>query len=494
MFRNKKFKYGTSAVVFTALAVAAIIVINAIFSSLSAAYLWYIDMTGNQVYGFTEATRNLLDKYENGGEKDTSYKLNIIFLEEPDALNSYEYTRYIYNCALEYANEYDFINIKHLDPVKEPTTVAKFQLTSTSKLTADNIIFENETTNNSVIHSLIDFYVTNSSTGAVSAFNGEYRITSSLLQLLEIAPIAYFTTGHGETLTNSYGENIALYRLFEDAGFEVRTIDLSKEEIDPDAQVIIINSPKYDFLGAYDDVNEIKKIDNFLDGNGSLMVFIPPNAQTFPELDEFLAEWGIQFEDTYVADKAHAVSTDGLAVISEYPAEGFGASIHTELRELESTPKAIVKYASPITMLWENKGARNISTVLTSSRSAQSYSLEDASAVDYGPFNLMVLSAEMNIIDNEEQYSYVLAAGTEMFADDAYVASSAYGNRDILFVAMKAMGKENVPTDINYKALDDEALTIEVATAQSITVVLVAVIPALVAIMGIVVFIRRKRL
>lgn len=77
--------------------------------------------------------------------------------------------------------------------------------------------------------------------------------------MTEKNPIAYFTVNHGETTDTS-----TLWNLLQDAGYDVREIDLLTEDIDYiDAQLIIINGPQYDFTGIEADVNEIEKIDDF---------------------------------------------------------------------------------------------------------------------------------------------------------------------------------------------------------------------------------------
>lgn len=85
---------------------------------------------------------------------------------------------------------------------------------------------------------------------------------------------------------------------------EVREIDLQLEDIDYErAQLLIINGPQYDFAGYGADVDEIKKVDEFLDSIGSMMVFMDSSARSkndFFALDELLSEWGISFGDSVV--------------------------------------------------------------------------------------------------------------------------------------------------------------------------------------------------
>ena len=48
-FKNKKFKYGSLGVVFTAAVVALLVVVNVIVYTLVYSNSWFFDMTGEQV-------------------------------------------------------------------------------------------------------------------------------------------------------------------------------------------------------------------------------------------------------------------------------------------------------------------------------------------------------------------------------------------------------------------------------------------------------------
>lgn len=484
--RNRKLKYGSLAVTLTVVCVALVVVVNAIFSALANKYLWYIDMTEEQIYGITDASRILLDEYE--GLDD--FRVTILFCAPKDKLTSSYNTNMVYNCARQFEEEYDFINIDFCDVVTHPSSVDKYMTTAVSKITASSVIITNG--EDYRVLALTDFYTFSSETGAVFAFNGEYRITSSIVQMDGNNPIAYFVEGHGES-----NEGSVMYTLFEEAGFEVRTIDLSKENIDSNAKVMVINNPKYDYMGAGATINEIAKVDHFLDNFGSLMVFMDGTPKNMPELSEFLEEWGIRFENAVIRDYSNSLSVDGTELVAEYTTDGSGASLHTSIRDLATPPKAVVNYACPITVLFEEKGLRTTSSVLRTSSKVTAEALyhnDDTADGITGIYDLMVLSYEERYIDNEPHYSYVLAAGTSSFADDKYIGSATYSNRDIIFSAMKAFCKEAVPTDLSFKVFEDETLDITTAEANRFTVIYTAILPIAVFIVAAVVYIRRRHL
>ena len=490
ILQSRKFKYGSSAVVFTVVFVAVIVAFNVIFSSLATTYLWYADMTETQLYDVSQASVDLI-----GDLNDT--KIEIIFCTPFDKCEENVYLKQVLTCAQNFEKEFDFITVSYRDIITYPSSVDMYRTTEASNIKTTNVIITNGSDYR--VHTIESFYVFAESDNSVFGFNGELKICSAILQMQGDNPIAYFTTGHGENTSNT-----ELAMLFEDAGFIVKTIDLAKEEMDPAAKIVIINGPKYDFMGAYNDKgaaladssNEIKKLDKFLDNFGSLMLFVDPDAQDMPELEELLSEWGIAIGDAIVKDYANSISIDGTALVAKYSEEEtLGASLHSSLRGLESVPKTIMKWARPIEIskTAANSG-KDVSVVLYSSDDAQAYSTEDDKVVQTGDIPLMVLSCETRYVDNTQMYTYVMAAGTSQFGDSTFIASNSYGNKDIMFSLMKALGREKVPVGLDFKTFDDNSLDITTAESTRWTVILTVIIPAIAAVGGVVVYVRRRHL
>ena len=51
---TKKLKYGSLAIIFIAVVVAAVIIFNVVFTALASKYGFYLDLTTNNLYGVTE--------------------------------------------------------------------------------------------------------------------------------------------------------------------------------------------------------------------------------------------------------------------------------------------------------------------------------------------------------------------------------------------------------------------------------------------------------
>ncbi|MBR5314685.1 MAG: GldG family protein, partial [Clostridia bacterium] len=344
-FTNKKFKYGSTAVIFTCICIAAVIIFNVIFSSLASRFLWSIDMTSNQLFSLSEASHKLLENVDK--------KITINFCQPLDTLVEDEARNLIYQCAREYEKAYDNISIEYIDILTNPSLIEKYSNSSNTRIKTTSVVVTSDTDFRTFTQE--SFFATDSETGEVVAFDGELKFTTAILQLSSDSPIAYFATGHGETVGSEQARP-DLWKLFENAGYDVRTIDLTKEEFDEEAQVLVVNDPKRDFWGMNDEVNEIDKIVKYLNNLGNMMVFVDPETPELPEFEALLEEWGIRIENAVIKDAENSFSTDGLKLNAFYPTETMGSSLYKELTKMDLAPKTVVNNARPLSIIWNVDG------------------------------------------------------------------------------------------------------------------------------------------
>ncbi|MBQ3815660.1 MAG: hypothetical protein II836_06355, partial [Clostridia bacterium] len=166
----------------------------------------------------------------------------------------------------------------------------------------------------------------------------------------------------------------------------------------------------------------------------------------------------------------------------------------SDLNNLATPPKSIIRKSAPIEILWEQggglNGSREVSPVLKSYDTAEL--IKDGMVTDTGSFNLVTISREERIVSNEYYYSYVIAAGSPTFAGKSYLDSNAYANDDILAASMKAVGRERVLAVLERKPFDKSDITVTTAEANHWTVRMTTILPAIFAVAGLVVITRRK--
>ncbi len=490
-YKSKHFRYGSAATAFTCAFIAVVVVFNVIFTALAGKYMWFIDMTEEEVFSLSDATRALM--------ADIDDEVNIYFASEADELMEGTYSslmKYVYTTALQLEAEYPNIHVECRDVVKNRAFFEPFRSTAATNILTTSVVMESG--GEVRVFGYEYFFIVDEDGETIWAYNGEKKFVSGIMQVTSAErPIVYFTAEHGEDLDGA----VTLANLFAENGYEVRSINLAKEEIDEDARIIVVNDPTYDFIGAEageESANEINKLDRFLDNFGCLMVFVDPDhAGNLANLSEFLDEWGIAFTpDTYVKDLDHSMTSDGLSVLAQYEEDGtLGASLYSDLvKNLSTPPKTVSRYTMPIEILWEDggglSGTRQVAPVLTSYDSASA--VQNGTQIGKGSYNLMTLSRETRVIDNEYYFSYVLVSGSADFAASNYIYSNAFANADILSSTMSITGRERTLANITYKVFDDTDLEITTAQANNWTLALVLVMPAIAAVTGLVIWVRRK--
>jgi len=530
--RSRKFRHGSVAVILTAFVIAAVVILNVIFTALSQKYMWYTDMTTEKLYTLSDEAIALMDESFKtvAAERGEDIKVEIIFCDEKDNLMEETTQRYVLETALELQAAFpDIIDVKYIDVWTNPSAVDKYRANDHSKIYSTNVIVTSGTEFR--VYALNAFYVFSDENSTTPwSYNGEKKFASGILACIQAeSPIACFTMNHGEALYDT-----SIYDLFVDAGYVVESIDLATQEIPADCRMLVTYNPKADFLvkDKVSEISEIAKLDAYLDATNAYMVFVDPQTPVLPNLEEYLEEWGISFDrsvdmagDSYsytIKDTSQALTTDGYTIIADYSIGGLGASITTDMRST-NPPKVIFKNAMSISyaknydaILYTNENAaegdtsdnfwygayysngvsRSIYDVFQTSANAQAYAGGEvaANATDIEPFKLMTITRESRMVDNTNaDYSYVLACGSTEFATEDLLESAVYGNTDVLLSALRSMGKELVIVGLKHKpfaSTDIEIIT--TAQANQYTIVL-TVIPAVVVFgLGIFVMVRRK--
>ena len=527
--RSRKFRHGSMAAVLTACVIAAVVIINIIFSALASRFMWYTDMTSERLYTLTDDCVNLLDdsfKKVNAA-RDEDVKVDIIFCDEKDALTDNTTQRYVLETALEMQAAFpDIINVKFIDVWTNPSAVDKYRANSRSNIYSTNVIVASGTEFR--VYALQAFYVFSDSDSTTPwSYNGEKKLASGILACIQAeSPVCCFTTNHGEAF---YDES--LVALMQDAGYIVRTIDLAKDEIPADCRMLITYNPKSDFLvkDQVSDISEIAKLDAYLDQTNAYMVFVDPQTPRLTNLEEYLEEWGVVFDRSTdlsgasysytIKDSSQALTTDGYTIVADYTQNGLGASITTDMRALGYPPKVIFKNATSISYAknydatyyeneddatknfwfgsyYSNGVSRAIYDVFTTSASAEAYANGESvkKATEVEPFRLMTITREGRMVNNtDEDYSYVLACGSTYFASGDLLQSATYGNTDVLLSALRSMGKELVTVGLNHKPFASTTMeTITVSQANQYTVVLTVIPAVIIFAVGIYVIVRRK--
>ncbi len=327
---SKRVKYGTLNIVFVAVVVAIVIMLNSIVTVLSDAFSWRLDMTEEQLYTVSEPLVELLETVSEDVDidiifccdKDEAQK-NYSSLETGNAL------AYVHSTATQIAERLDNVSVIYKDPVKDYEFMKRFTTVSSQlKPSESTIIVARKDENGNygtfyrTYHATSFYTFSEDATGSTSiyGYSGERVFATAVLSLTQDKiPTVYFVTGHGEDVPYSTqtSYNIpTLAKIYMDCGFEVRYIDLSDKQftcqttgcgeswgylevnklesitcdkcskeyklrsiefeedrqIPENARTIIINQPETDYTA--DELNKIS--DYLIMGKGTVMCFTDP--------------------------------------------------------------------------------------------------------------------------------------------------------------------------------------------------------------------------
>ncbi len=300
--------------------------------------------------------------------------------------------------------------------------------------------------------------------------------------------VVYVLTGHGEDnfFESSDFSMINLREALEAKNYAIETLNLVSSPVIPeDAQAIIIAAPQILL-----DESEVELIGEYLDQGGALVLFSEPpfltqvdTAETDPLWEYLQTNWGLVMSNNLVIDLS--IDPVELAVADQY----------AEHAITDAVQGYITFYPTAHSVDFETvTGVSANDLIMTSS---QSWAETDVNAImdgqvspeeadTMGPINLATA------FENVSTGARVVVVGDSDFASDSYI--QAYGNRDLaVSIVDWASSNENLisltPAESTSRVLVAPTKGIQLAIILGGLVGL----PLLIAAIGIIVGIRRKR-
>ena len=526
VLHNKKFRYGSVSVALTVVIIAAVILLNAIFTALSQKFVWYIDMTAEEVYTLSDEAKGLLDQV------DPAKPVTVIFCTPKDELEANASQRYVLYTVMEMAKEYENISIRYVDIYTNPSAVSKYEpkagqaITPYSVIVVGTVQLKNPNTGvveaqeQSRVYSLNSLFTYDSAGSEIIGYNGEQRLVSAILAVTQVeTPIACYTTTHGETdhLIPADSSGSPLLTLLYETGYQVEPLDLIKGDIPAGCSLILIFNPQDDFKDI-DGISELKKLDEFMAEGNSIMTFFDNETPVLPKYEAFLKEWGVEISrlttdgqaaNHLIKDTDRSYTPEGYTNAATYATAGLGASITRHLRESNNPKDVVFPYACAIKTPYEtiyddengfyygayysNAVTRSIYDVFTSSDNAIAYAGGSQVTDAKGPFKYMTVTREsVTDASGNKVSSYLLACSSTDFVMSSLL-DGGYGNHTVLARACHELGGAQVSVSLACKYFTDlEINTITSKAANQYTVVLTVVPASLIFIAGIVIMVRRK--
>ena len=462
--RSKRTKLFTAI---TAVGITFVIVLNLLLAYFGGLNNLYFDMTREGLYTVSSAMKNecrtIFDALKEKGDE----KVHITFCTDPDYLMGARTTRLPYLMVQELANLYpDSIRLVRENVINDPTSVAQYKATSLTEINTDDIIVSYG--GRYLILSAERFWETGTSQSVY--YNGEYTLATLIRSVTAVdQPVAYFVTGHQETVYNpddveseSSRKMAEFADLLMNRGLNVKVLDLSSvDRIPDDCVLLIINNPREDFkydeskLNQLSYVTDLEKIDRYLVMKQGAVMVAKDHSIRLKNFENFLAEWGFSFGDYLVKDEVNSLqdaANTNSTIIASYDKDedSYGYTIYGEFADLSSAPITVFENTGSISCSFRNttsvgeagndRATKNYVPFLTTSDKAKLYGKNPVTgeytsvAGKEGVYDLAALTvrSEMDSFSGKRTNSYLFCVNSPDFFQSAYLKTSSYANYEIL--------------------------------------------------------------
>ena len=499
---------GFSAGAMTALIIAVVIVFNVILYTVVEMFGLYLHKKDSTDLSLSGSTDTLFAEAVEKAKIDGK-KVKISFCYKEDEVKEHSTGSFVYTTAKNFEARYpDLIELDFIDIIKRKTDSGRGELIEDfDKYKTD--MYGNETMilKNSVIFEygnnyrvITDTYSTGGfanfftldTNGYATAYNGEEVMAGVISWVLSSDhKTAYFTQYHGEIA------DLAFSNLLASAGYFVNVVDLRREEIPEDADLVVISNPTSDFERSAEGSgvrSEIDRLADYLDRGGNLFVALDPYVKKLPVLEGFLSEAGISFASTedkngkllknLVKDPRNAITTDGFTLVTDYAGTDMAKALGAKVKKYNKDGNVIVSKAAAL----EIDESRGASALLLSS-SASVAEAGGKTVNERGSYCIAAASER----DTDGGKAKIFVISSIYLAVSDSLITNGYSNRDFVYALLDEFyGAGKVPYGCKVSLYDTTTLeNLKLGTAKIYTALIMAV-PLLVAVTGAVVIVRRK--
>ena len=531
-FNKKKLKYGSIATIITIFFIAIVIFINLIAANLTEEKGLKLDVTRQNIYGISQESLDYA--------KTIDTEVEIAVMMEKENLETLvlgddgkSVGKIILESLMKYQQNSDHIKVNFYDLQKNPDVVNKFKESYNGEITEYSIVIscgDRVEVLNAMEFFTLDseyYYATNGGI-KITGYRGENEITPALMKVTDANPVnvAIISTSNQQSI---YAANLSssieyMQSLLENNGYFCEVVDIYTSDISPeDYDMVILPAPATDLTE-----DNVKKLDDFLYNNGNLdkdMIYIADVLQRkTPNLDAFLEVWGIKIGD-YAVLETDEQNEQQIGIvrnsmgISYTKAPIVSVSDETFSEGLSTTKLPIVAPVSRnIELLFDSNVDRTTKAILSSSSStvlqpiysseSEKTGIKDEEAAEeteetttFDPESaekssniVMALSTKNNFDSNDVQHqNNMLVIGSASFTDQYLGMTGVYNNTEFFVNAVnKICGKEANTLVIEEKNLESTAISITSGQLKLMQKVIIFAIPVVIAVCGIIVFIRRR--
>lgn len=517
-FKGKQFKQGSYSSVLIIIVIAIIVVINMAASQLPAQYA-KIDITDNQLYSIGDQTRSLLDSLDQDVE---------IYYICQDGNEDDNITRMLDL----YKDSSSHVKVTQVDPVVNPQFTTQY----TDEDVPDNSVIVTSGDSYKYI-SYNDMYTMEVDYSTYSykttGYDGEGRVTSAIDYVTsDSLPKMYILEGHNEIeISSSLKDRISR----ENITTESLSL-LTMESVPEDCDILLINSPQNDLSET-----EASYIIDYLDQGGKVFITSNYSEEEMPNFDSILNHYGLSRTDGIIVEgnsnyyyprypsylipdiESHdttsslisdnryvilpsaqgisigdaprdTVTVDELFTTSDAAYSKVNVTSNTTIEKEDGDIDGPFTVGVAVSETIEDSSDETSedSTEATSEETASDETQETA-ADETASSETETEETESSDETEEDKEAQLVYVSTVGLLDDTMDTVVSGGNYDFFMNAISWMSKETSSVSISEKSLTYSSLTVSAGSANMWGILLIAVVPLAILVIGVVVWVRRRK-
>jgi len=455
--KKRSFSFGANSIFITILVIGLV----GVFNFLSSQYPQKLDLTKNKIHTFSDQSVKVM--------KGLNDELKADFYGD---IGSKEKYRPVFDNYKKLSNK---IKFELIDPNKEPLKVKAAGIKKAETL-------------------MLSYKGKNMKVEEIT----EEKITNSIIKLTkEGKTTVCMLVGHGEnSISNNAQDGIqGVKKGFEDQAYDVKELTLSQEtSIPADCSVIsMIGVSKALFP------NEIKMLSEYFNNGGRAVIAMEATitqADQTKELRELLKQWGIEIKTGLIIDPvSRQLGVDAsVPIIAQFNNE------HVITKDFKQ--QCYFPFARPLDLT--SPAPEGLKTSWLAKSTPKAWGEVDMNSIakgavqfnpgsdTEGPLTTAVAVSGKSKDSKASKDTRIVVFGSSQFTNNQY--SRFGGNLDLYLNSVSwALEDESL---ISIRSKDDDSGKVELSQNEGIVIfwISVVIIPILIAALGILIWIRRKKL
>lgn len=388
------------------------------------------------------------------------------------------------------------LNISIVDPVRD--LAATMELAQKYGVRSSNVlVFEADGRKKYLEARDISDLSGNRLDGTRGYFRGERAFSSAILSVTQTrSPTVYFLTGHAEHSINDYNNSgySDLARIMRRDNMKLKSLLLAGlGSVPEDCSVLVIAGPDRRFARA-----EVDLLSDYLDGNGRLLLLVDPAVNI--GLEELLRKWGVKLDADVVVDPSSTRTGRELIVIKygDHPSTRNLMSIATTFY----MPRSVEAVAHKVLPSHVQADKPRVFILASSSEKGwaetdlnRSPARFDAGHDRPGPISVAV-AVEKGVVSGIEveiSPTRMVVIGDSDFVSNGGLKEGGGGNEYFFMNAVNWLVEREILIAIAPKIRLELRLDMNRRQKRTAFLIIALAVPAVVAFIGFMVWLRRRR-